>query len=278
MTVAPLVGSLGELVANPGNLTCTFSEAGHTFDYFLAKTGSKTLLVFLPSAQRKDNRRVPVFHRWTWSRHFSDCDVLSVSDPMLHLDERILGGWLLGDRKTWLIEKVLEHIAFLQRELGYENVVFCGSSLGGFCALQAGAMAAAHSVEIGSGGVYAENPQINLMTYVVESAIDLIAQTSFGADRRSQIAQEFQVRFNVVKTLSAYSSVPRGLVVIKESDTHHYEDQVPQLEDYLQFKKDKNLKIEVISTEDDPTGHSPLTLEQMKQRVYSLLAGQQSQP
>jgi hypothetical protein len=110
------------------------------------------------------------------------------------------------------------------------------------------------------------------MTYSVASAIDLLARISFGAANRTQIAEEFQVRFNVVKTLSAYSSVPRGLVVIKESDTHHYEDQVPQLEDYLQFKKNTDLKIEVISAEEDPSGHSPLTLEQMKHRVYAILA------
>lgn len=271
-TIAPLVHSLEEFAAGAGNLTCSFKQNDHTFDYFLAKTGSKTLLVFLPSAQRKENRKVPVFHRWTWSRHFSDCDVLSVSDPILHVDERILGGWLLGDRRTWLLEDVLKHVAYLQSKLGYENVVFCGSSLGGFCAIQAASMAAANGVDVGAGGVYAENPQINLMTYSVASAIDLLARTSFGVASRTEIADEYQVRFNVTKTLAAYSSVPRGLVVIKESDTHHFEDQVPQLEDYLEDKKDIGLKIEVIPAKEDPTGHSPLTVDQMKQRVYAILA------
>ena len=272
-TIAPLVHSLEEFATGAGNLTCSFKQANHTFDYFLAKTGSKTLLVFLPSAQRKENRRVPVFHRWTWSRHFSDCDVLSVSDPILHVDERILGGWLLGDRQTWLLEDVLKHVAFIKSKLGYENVVFCGSSLGGFCAIQAASMASANGVEVGAGGVYAENPQINLMTYSVASAIDLLARTCFGAASRTEIADEFLVRFNAAKTMASYACVPRGLVVIKESDTHHFEDQVPQLEEYLELKNDARLKIEVIPIEDDATGHSPLTLEQMKKRVYAILAG-----
>lgn len=272
-TIAPLVESLDELVAGTGNMTCSFEEANFRFDYFLSKKGSKTLLVFLPSAQREANRRVPVFHRWTWSRHFSDCDVMSVSDPILHVDERILGGWLLGNRQTWVLEIVLRHIAKLQQSLGYEDVVFCGSSLGGFCAIQSGAMAETFGISVGKGGVYAENPQINLMTYSVASAIDLLARTSFGAANRTEIAEEFQVRFNVVKTLEAYANVPRGLVIIKESDKHHFENQLPQLEDYLELKKDTRLKIEVIPAEEDPTGHSPLTLEQMKQRVYAILAG-----
>ena len=272
-TIAPLVHSLEEIVAGGGNLTCSFKQANHTFDYFLSKRGSKTLLVFLPSAQRKENRRVPVFRRWNWSHHFSDCDVLSVSDPILYIDERILGGWLLGDRQTWLLEDVLKHIAYLQSKLGYENVVFCGSSLGGFCAMQSGAMAETFGISVGKGGVYAENPQINLLTYKAESEVDLLARTSFGAASRTEIAEEFQVRLNVVKTLEAYANVPRGLVIIKESDQHHFEDQVPQLEDYLELKKDTRLKIEVIPAEEDPTGHSPLTLEQMKQRVYAILAG-----
>ena len=270
---APLVHSFDELLSGPVEQLATFNENDFTFDYFFSRKGARKLLVFYPSALREGRRRVPAFHRWTWAEQFADFDVLCVSDPTMHLHQEMLGGWLVGNKSTWVLENVLKHIAKLQQSLGYEDVVFCGSSLGGFCAIQSGAMADSFGISVGNGGVYAENPQINLFTYKFFSHIDLLGQVGFDAPNREAVADEYAKRFNVIKTLEEYGHVPHGLVVIKESDAHHFSNQIPQLEGYLEIKKDTGLKIEVIPAEDDPTGHSPLTVEQMKQRVYAILAG-----
>ena len=270
---SPLVHSFDELLSGPVEQLATFNENDFTFDYFFSRKGARKLLVFYPSALREGRRRVPAFHRWTWAEQFADFDVLCVSDPTMHLHQEMLGGWLVGNKSTWVLENVLKHIAKLQQSLGYEDVVFCGSSLGGFCAIQSGAMADSFGISVGNGGVYAENPQINLFTYKFFSHIDLLGQVGFDAPNREAVADEYAKRFNVIKTLEEYGHVPHGLVVIKESDAHHFSNQIPQLEDYLELKKDTRLKIEVIPAEEDPTGHSPLTLEQMKQRVYAILAG-----
>lgn len=271
-SIAPEVSFFEQLFTGLPEQIAHFDEAELTFDYFFSRQQSQTLLVFLPSAMRKDARRVPAFHRWSWSRHLKEFDVLCVSDPTVRLHEDVLGGWLLGNSQTWALEQMLTHVGKLQENLGYQNVVFCGSSLGGFCALQAAAKASEFGVTLGTGGAYAENPQINLMTYQVAAAIDLLARVGFGAIDRHQVDQEFVSRFSVVDTMRRSSSIPRGLVVIKESDHHHFNEQVPVLEDFLEEQKSCAIQVEVISAEEDATGHTPLTITQMKERILTLLA------
>ncbi len=270
-SIAPLVGSLDELLQGPVEQLASFRQDDLIFDYFFSRKESKNLLVFFPSALPRASRRVPSFHRWSWAKLFEDFDVLCVSDPTMHLDDDMLGGWLVGNTESWALQKVLEHIAKLQLKLGYESVVFCGSSLGGFCAIQAGAMAKFAGINVGHGGVYAENPQINLMTYSVTSAINLLAKVGFGATDRSSLDSRYTQRFSVLETLENFDCVPHGLVVIKESDQHHFVDQVPQLQKYLESRTPNSLQIEVIPASEDSSGHTPLNINQMKQRLQQIM-------
>lgn len=270
-SIAPLVHSFEELLTGPVEQLATFVEDEFKFDYFFSKKGAKKLLVFFPSAQKRDARRVPSFHRWSWAEQFADFDVLCVSDPTMHLHQKMLGGWLVGNKSTWVLENVLKHIATLQQSLDYEDVIFCGSSLGGFCAIQSGAMAESFGISVGNGGVYAENPQINLFTYEFFTHIDLLAQVGFDAPNREAIAAEYAKRFNAVKTLEEYGHVPHGLVVIKESDAHHFSNQIPQLDSYIKGGEPNTLSIEVIPAAADPSGHTPLDIIQMKERIQAIL-------
>ena len=270
-SIAPLVQSFEELLTGPVEQLAAFVEDEFKFDYFFSRKGAKKLLVFYPSALREGRRRLPAFHRWSWAEQFADFDVLCVSDPTMHLHQEMLGGWLVGNKSTWVLENVLKHIAKLQQTLGYEDVVFCGSSLGGFCAIQSGAMAESFGISVGNGGVYAENPQINLFTYKFFTHIDLLAQVGFDAPNREAMAAEYAKRFNAVKTLEEYGHVPHGLVVIKESDAHHFSNQIPQLASYVKGGEPNTLSIEVIPAAVDPSGHTPLDIIQMKERIQAIL-------
>ena len=270
-SIAPLVHSFEELLTGPVEQLAAFVEDEFKFDYFFSRKGAKKLLVFYPSALREGRRRLPAFHRWSWAEQFADFDVLCVSDPTMHLHQEMLGGWLVGNKSTWVLENVLKHIAKLQQTLGYEDVVFCGSSLGGFCAIQSGAMAESFGISVGNDGVYAENPQINLFTYKFFTHIDLLAQVGFDAPNREAMAAEYAKRFNAVKTLEEYGHVPHGLVVIKESDAHHFSNQIPQLASYVKGGEPNTLSIEVIPAAVDPSGHTPLDIIQMKERIQAIL-------
>ncbi len=269
---APMFGSIAELELTPGASLLSIHEDPWIYDYFFNRTGSKTLLVFLPSAAVRGKRMVPAFRRWTWSSELPEYDVLSVSDPAMRLDERMLGAWCIGTKTSWPLIGIIDHLKQFRERFGYDDIVLCGSSLGGFMALQMDILAKGRGLELGRGGAYVENPQVNLLTYSAYGHIDLVAKVGFGAENRNLVPPSYLDRFDVTKLMAELGVAPQGILVIKESDTHHFEDQVPQLVSAIEKFGPSNLEIEVIPKEEDDTGHTPLDLIQMMERVKKLLA------
>lgn len=263
--------SLEDAVEFGGPCAIKFDEAGWTFDYFLHPKGNKTLVVMLPSALMAANRRVPHFYRWSWSALMPEFDVLCVSDPMLYLSEEVLAGWMTGRADDNLIERIDDHLVKLQKLLGYENILFAGSSLGGYVGLLLAASAKDRGLKLGKGGVYAENPQIDLLQFGKLGPQNLIAQLVYGVETAAQIPEPFQERWNAAKYLENRGVDFKGHVLIKESDVHHFNVHIPILRDYLERSHCKSIEIEVIPKSVDNTGHTALTLREMKPRLLRLL-------
>lgn len=238
-----------------------YEEKGLRFDFFFYPKGKKKLLIFFPSALPKNKRIVPSFHRWSWCENFDDHDCLCVSDPTLHLDSEILGGWMQGSRDSWALEIFLTQLDFICNKKGYESVIFTGSSLGGFCAIQASFLFKKPNVRT---LFYAENPQISLFNYIYKNHANKLAKVSFGENSIDHL-NRFDFRLDVVKTGIKYGLNSKGMVVIKESDEHHFSVHVAYLKQNF-----PDVEVEVISKELDPTGHTPLLFEQMKTRVKKI--------
>lgn len=101
--------------------------------------------------------------------------------------------------------------------------------------------------------------------------MDRLAQVSYGAKSIAEIDKKYLKRLDVVELMRDLGHVPKGLLVIKESDVHHYQDHVEYFRNSIALDPATNMSIEVIPTELDPTGHTPLNLEQMYARVAKLL-------
>ena len=247
-----------------------FREQEWTFDYYLNSKNSNVLLVFLPSAAVDGERTVPAFRRWRWSLELDGYDVLCVADPAMRLNEKMLGAWCIGTEKSWPLPLIMNHIAQLKAAFGYTDIVFCGSSLGGFMALQMGILAREMGLDVGRGGVYAENPQVNLMTYH-PGPINLLSDVGFGVSNRNLVGREFEKRFNVAQLMFETGLTPQGLLVVKESDEHHFNNHLPQFLDALEQLEAADFEIEVIPRDVDDSGHTALILSEMMLRVERLL-------
>jgi pimeloyl-ACP methyl ester carboxylesterase len=264
-------GSLEAAAAFPGPSSIKFVEAGWTFDYFLHPKGNETLVVMLPSALMAANRRVPHFYRWSWSALMPEFDVLCVSDPMLYLGDEVLAGWMTGRADDNLVERIDDHLAKLQTILGYKNIIFAGSSLGGYVGLLLAASAKDRGLDLGRGGVYAENPQIDLLQFGKLGPQNLIAQLVYGVETAAEIPSQYLERWNAADYIANRNLDFNGTVLIKESDVHHYQVHIPILRKMLADKKSNRIEIEVIPKEVDNTGHTALTLREMKPRLLRLL-------
>lgn len=132
---------------------------------------AERIVVFLPGAQdAKSQRRIPFFHRWTWQSDLPDVHVIALGDPVIALNETILGGWFMHPE----IDVVAELAAIVGRiadSLGVapENVTFHGSSLGGFGALGM----AAH---LPGARAISEIPQIDVALWREPAALLLLEE------------------------------------------------------------------------------------------------------
>lgn len=103
---------------------------------FFESDNSDKLLVFLPSVNGGKN--YPYYPRKSWSSDFSDkYNVLFISDPyqnlLLYLES--MGSWFISPDGESTIEILAEKIVELKDKLSLRDVLFYGSSMGGYAAI-----------------------------------------------------------------------------------------------------------------------------------------------
>jgi len=237
-------------------------------DYIVfRRTQSPYCLVLCPSALTKERRRVPFFHRWSWGKEL-DMNVVVFSDPTLRLSNEILAGWCQGTENFWALESIVAnlHAFFEKNGIETKNVIFAGSSMGGFLSLQLATFF--------EGSVaYAENAQVNLRDFSVESSLSLVAQVCYKKDSLSEVSTAYDERLDVVETWKKSNKIPNYYYVIKESDHHHHDIHYKYFSTFVSEQQKAEIAIEeVISFDQDNSGHTPLEFEEFKKRIYKILA------
>ena len=272
------IDSLSNLIPNKENpeYLCNFKEYDWTFDYFAHITGQKNLIVFFSGLipVQKMKRIVPYFSKWSWGKFLYNYDIIAVSDPGLYLDNKIVGCWGQGFLDDWILLKILKHIMYIQQKNSYNRIIFNGNSQGGFLSIQAAILLPnippPHTQRSALIQFVAENPQISLLKYTHKSAMDNLAHLCYNEKTIYCVDKKHLYKLDIVELIKKYNYVPNGLIVIKESDTHHYNVHIKYLQDNIPAQQRNNLKIEVIPASIDNTGHTPLNLEQFKQRLEYL--------
>lgn len=276
METAKKITSLDALIPNKENpeYLCNFKEDDWTFDYFAHITGQKNLIVFFSgiSPVHRMKKIVPYFNKWSWGKYLEfDYDIISANDPSLYLDNKIAGCWGQGFLDDWILLKILKHIMYIQQKNSYNRIIFNGNSQGGFLSIQAAILLPnippSHTTRA-LIQFFAENPQICFQNY--KDHTRAVARVCFGKNNIDEVPKKYLYRLDIVELIKKYNYVPNGLIVIKESDTHHYNVHIKYLLDNIPAQQRNNLKIEVIPASIDNTGHTPLNLEQFKQRLEYL--------
>lgn len=140
----------------PPHLTHT-TGTGQSIDYLALNDGRDALIVLMANALvvGREDRRFPAFHRWSWATAWPNCTVLAIADPGLRRRPILDGAWYLdAEHDTIRAVAQLAQAEAEQRGIPPENLLFYGSSLGGY-----GAMAAASAAH---GRALAEVPQIDV--------------------------------------------------------------------------------------------------------------------
>lgn len=125
-----------------------------------------TLVCFMPAAISKSVDRNPLqLSRFRWRESLTKHHVMALADPAMSIHEELRGGWYMHHEVDLIAEmsKVVQEVTNILA-IENENVLFYGSSLGGY-----GALAMASLVERSTA--ISEVPQIDVSKWPINSAI-----------------------------------------------------------------------------------------------------------
>ncbi|MFX0538667.1 alpha/beta hydrolase family protein [Ornithinimicrobium sp. Y1847] len=223
------------------------------------------LLVLLPSAQSRATRSNPIFHRWSWERHFPDQHVIALSDPALYLSEQVLGGWFMHPDAD-LVEAASAVIRRLAASLAVpeDQVVLFGSSMGGFLAM----MLAAH---VPGASAVAEIPQFDMRRYEFPSTLRAIETHQLNGRSIDEQFALHPAQVSVVERFRRAGHVPSLSVLTNTEDVTFLEAPavIQELLSHGQLKAHHGeLTVSVVP---DQPGHTALDHPQVRAALRGAL-------
>lgn len=125
-----------ELIYNKKiGLTVFYEDVKYEFILKLEKKTDELIIVGSGAlGNRPFDRSRPLYHRHSWNFKRS---TIYYNDPTYYVDDVIKGAWCFGTKENYYLKKIATILDILIHKLNidYENVLFYGSSAGGFTSL-----------------------------------------------------------------------------------------------------------------------------------------------
>lgn len=254
-----------------GTYSCMAGPVEVNF-YFHRKEARK-LLVMLPGASKRANGHID-FQRHTWSDDYKGYDVLVFSDPSLRPSNDIGLAWFQYDEMNYGLDAIANVLRRIVASIGYgeEDIIFFGSSGGGFGALQLASL-------FPEATAIAFNPQIYLYNYTRSFFEDMLAACYPGL-READILARFPERM-AVKIDPASRGGPVYIFQNTNDDSH----VLRHLKPFLKTVEHRTLtqqdvggdpssaeKINVVYFTDAGLGHSPPSRQATLSMIKGILA------
>lgn len=178
------------------------------------KNNCDKLLIMCPAAingNSNHDRARPIFHRWSWE---FDVSTIFFNDPTLYLSDNILGGWGLGSMDNWYLKKIsnIFNILIEKLDLNKKNVIFYGSSLGGFMSIMLATM-------IKNSVAIAEIPQLDVTNWTKHWS--LLRENLFDNLDDDYIKQRFGYKLDVITLMKIENYIPNAYLLFDCS--HDYD-------------------------------------------------------
>ena len=186
------------------------------------------LIVFLSGAAKREDRTVPLFHRWKWQTSLTSYHTAFISDPTLHLDDNLILGWYTGNEESdyteILANLVLSWCTSLDLELN--QVLFVGSSGGGFAALQLATL-------LPGAMAFVENPQTVTTEYL---DIEVEEHLRICFPNGNPTKQKSNSRLSVTQRINQHQQMPRFVYSQNIFDDFHLNRHYQPFFEYFKQK------------------------------------------
>ena len=187
-----------------------------------------------PRTEKNFNR--PTFQRHSWQSNF-DSSVIYYSDPIFLKSNSVNCGWCVGTPNEYYldyIKKVIKKLC-LNRKIKNKNILFYGSSAGGFTSIQLGTY-------FKESVVLANNPQIDVRNFNEEHYNKLL-DLCFTNMSQEKVEKQYEYRLNVIKNFKKEKYIPNIYYVLElYSDVDFEKNLTPFLFDLktLDFFNESN--------------------------------------
>ncbi len=180
-------------------------------------------------------KQKPRFNRHSWK--FSE-STLFYNDPTRYLNDSMLGGWCIGEPNNWYLEEIKEIIVKITDYLKIknENILFYGSSLGGFNSIQLGIL-------IRNSKVLADVPQLTLEN---ANYVRYILPMLFPDITYKEIKEKYDYRLNILDLIKREKYIPNAIMIFDAGEVdirEHYTHFFSQLNDLTEAENSNRIKI-----------------------------------
>lgn len=224
--------------------------------YLNLKKNSSKAIICGPSAIDAQKVTAPFFHRWSWAHRFSYSTIV-ISDPTLETGKFNIG-WFLGTENEHFLVKCANIINKLlsQLEILSKDVIFYGSSAGGFSSM----MMAAY---LKGSKVITQNPQIDVKLYHGDFYSSLLKQ-NFPNHPPSDD------KLSIISFYKKVGYVPDIYYIQNIYDSHHYDTHLSTFLSGLAYLKNSisnspRLNLEIYA--DKLKGHNADNFEDATPRL-----------
>jgi hypothetical protein len=233
------------------------------FEFFVRlKENSEGLLVLGSGAYDSSTMKPPVFQRHSWIEHFGDDSVIYYNDPTLYLG-KINIGWGQGTIDRFYLKDLATILSKIlaKTNIDNENVLFYGSSAGGFMSLiLAGLVRGAIAL--------VNNPQI-IVTNFFQSHVDALFQASYPELTVSDITTKYKSRLNILEFYKDIQYYPEIYYLQNVACVHDIDNQLNPFINGLKSIQNGPLihKFHLELYFNEQQGHNPLGLEETLQYI-----------
>lgn len=225
------------------------------------------LLVLFNGAIAGQYKNAPKFSRWSWAEK-AGYSFIAIDDPVVSQIGETNLAWYIGTESFDVQDSVSEIIASItsQLDISHSDVVFYGSSGGGFASLMA-------AIRLRGSGCIVSNPQTNILKYH-KTSVDKYINSAFRNDTNST-HEKYLERFSAIEKINNVKYLPTVYYKQNITDKNHFKKHyLPFQEKYTELMSiaesyPNRLFIELFS---DIDGHSAISNQEQFEREINFIA------
>lgn len=247
-------------------LTVYLNGIKYEFLMNIKKNNNKLVVLGSGAVPKKDIERFknkPYYNRWSWKYN---CSFICYNDPSRYLHDKSRGLWGVGVENDYYLENIkniILKIAYKQDILN-KNILFYGSSMGGFMSLLLATM-------VKESKAIADIPQLSLI--YDKNIWNQIREFSFDNKSNEYIINNYGYRLDFIEMMKKENYIPKAILILDYTSSFDVETQYAlffssELSKIPFNKNTNNLKI-IINGKN--IGHKPLSYDETMYLINSIL-------